>query len=561
MELAKGDDGDHALPPPALGAPVFAASAMINVMALALPITILQVYDRVLPNASFSTLTALIFFLVGVVAVDAALKLARNAVLSWHSTSYGHKLATKALGTMLASRPSQFSRTTASEHLERLNAIGGVGSHIVSQSKTVLIDMLFIPVFALVILLVGGPVLGVVVALFAIFGHIAAKRTESLNAAIAKRESLESRKQDFLIEILRAMQTVKAGAMEPLMMRRFERLQSSASLVTQELIRLNGAAQTYNNAYATLSTVAIVSIGAFLVLNGMLSTGALACCMLLSSQLLQPLMRSLASWHEIQLARQRNSRITAIFEAETRQTEAVTHYPERLTPLAVSFRDVSVQHIGAEPLFENVSFTIPAGAIAAFRGADGSGRSSLLRTLINDTPFIRGEILVGDQTYTDNDLHAARRQIRYVGQAPAIFRGTILENLTLFGEVPAKVALSASKLLGLDEEIGRMPLGYDTLLKSATINDIPAPVAQRIAIARAIALRPSVLVLDEANVTLDLNGELRLIDALQRLKGKITIIMATHRPALVRLADMVFEVSPGKVEPMKSENPASRAAS
>ncbi|MEZ5894122.1 MAG: ABC transporter transmembrane domain-containing protein [Parvularculaceae bacterium] len=549
------------MPPPVLGAPVYAASIIINILALGLPLAILQVYDRVLPNASYATLAALICVLIGVVLVDAALKLARNATMNWLASSYAHRLSTKALEVMLASRPCRFNQTTASEHLERLNAISGVGNHLSSQSKTVLVDMAFVPVFALVILLVGGPVLGIVVALFALFGRLAAKSTASLNAVISEREAFESRKQDFIIEVLRAVQTVKAGAMEPLMMRRFERLQSSASMITQRMIRLTGAAQTYNNAYATLSTVAIVSVGAFMVLNGALSVGALACCMLLSSQLLQPLMRSLASWNEIQLARHRNTRIRAIFDGEVRTLPPEAIYPDRLSPKSIAFKNVTLQHDGATPAFENLNFEIPAGAIVAFRGADGSGRSSLMRAFIADTPLTNGEVVIGDQTYSGGSLREARRLIQYVGQTPAIFRGTILDNLTLFGEVPAKVALSASKLLGIDEEIARMPLGYDTMLKSSAVHDVPSSIAQRIAIARAVALRPSVLLLDEANVSLDINGELRLIEAMRRLKGKITIIMTTHRPALIRLADLVFDVTPGNVTPFNGGQNEDRAAS
>ena len=98
------------------------------------------------------------------------------------------------------------------------------------------------------------------------------------------------------------------------MLRRYERLQSSASVITKKMITLTGTAQTYNNAYAALSTIVIVSTGALLVLNGRLTLGALACCMLLSSQLLQPLMRSLTSWNEIKLAQHRRDRVNAIFE-------------------------------------------------------------------------------------------------------------------------------------------------------------------------------------------------------------------------------------------------------
>mgnify|MGYP003700322777 CR=1 FL=1 len=535
---------------------VYFASSVVNLLALALPLTVLQIYDRVLPNAAFDTLAVLIAALVGVVAIDAVLKYFRASVVNWSAASFTHKLTTKALATMLTTRPSQYSRTTASEHLERLNAISGLGGHLGGQSRIVAVDILFIPIFAGVIVMVGGAIFFVVLSLFAFFGYLALRRTRALNDTIAERETHESRKHDFVIEVLRAMQTVKASAMEPLIMRRFERLQSAASMITKRTINLTGTAQTYSAMYASLSVIAIVGIGAILVLNGRLTLGALACCMLLSSQLLQPLMRSLASWNEIQLAKHRRERISTIFSDSKEEAPAQVHYQRKVNPKKITLKNVTVQYGDAPPIFSGVYLEIPAGALVAIKGADGSGRSSLLRLLMDDTPVTQGEVLIGN----DNNLSNARGSVRYVGQTPTLFRGTILDNLTLFGELPAKTALMASRIVGLNDEIVRMPQGYDTMLKSAAGRDIPAPTAQRLCIARAIAMRPSVLILDEANTLLDFAGEQRFIEALERLRGKITIIVATHRPSLIRMADQAYEVAGGGVKPLDRHTPDEKAA-
>lgn len=542
-----GTTGESRLPEPPLGRITYLASAVINLLALALPLTILQIYDRVLPNAAFDTLTALIALLVSAILIDAVLKHFRAAVVNWSAASFTHQLSVRALSSMLGAKPSVFARTTASEHLERLNAISGLGNHLSAQSRTVLVDMLFIPVFSAVIILVGGWIFGAVVALFAVFGALALRGTQSLNAVINDREALDARKQDFIIEVLRAIPTVKSCSMEPQMMRRFERLQSAASVVTQRMIRLTGTAQTYNNAYAALSTVVIVAAGAVLVLNGRMTLGALACCMLLSSQLLQPLMRSLASWNEIKLAQHRRERVASIFNDCGDSILADTRYPDRLKPKKAAYKNVSIRYGDAPPLFENINLEIEAGAFIAIKGADGSGRSSLLRALLQDAPVCEGEIVIGDEASGIEPSMLARRSVRYVGQAPVIFRGTILDNITMFGEIPVKTALAAAKFIGLDDEVVRMPLGYDTMLRSAASRDVPPPTAQRITLARALAMLPSILILDEANTLLDIAGEQRLIEALERLRGRVTIVLAAHRPSLLRLADTVYEISGGKL--------------
>ncbi|GJL95242.1 MAG: toxin ABC transporter [Hyphococcus sp.] len=530
---------------PPLGTTVYVASALINTLALALPLTILQIYDRVLPNAAFETLSALITFLVGVILVDSVLKYLRSYLINWSAASFTHKLSKKAMSTMLASPSSNFSRTTASEHLERLNAVSGLGSHIGGQSRIVGVDVLFIPIFAAVIILVGGVVFFTVLVLFAAFGYLAMQRANQLNEIIEDRERHESRKYDFIIETLRAMQTVKTQAMEPLIMRRFERMQSAASVITRQLITLTGTTQTFHALYASLSVIMIVGVGALIVLDGRLTLGALACCMLLSSQLLQPLMRSLSAWNEIQLAKHRRERVNDIFEGtNTSEPIEVTSegYDASGRPSAINFDNVTVQHGEAKPLFENLDLEIAAGAMIALRGADGSGRSSLLRLLMGD-----GEPTAGKIKFDGKE--AATPAVRYIGPTPTTFRGTILDNLTLFGELPYESALWASKLIGLDDEVTRLPLGYDTLLKSSAGRDIPVAIAQRVCIARALATRPSVLILDEANALLDMSGERQLVNALNLLKGKITIILSTHRPSLIRLADKAYDIADGTIVP------------
>ncbi len=551
--LHDGEADQHGLRPPPLSTLTFISSSIINLLALALPLTILQVYDRVLPNAAYDTMAALIVLLACVIVIDGMLKYFRSMIINWTAASYTHRLSARGLGAMLSARPSEFSKATTSEHMERLNSVSGLGNHYSAQSRTVIVDVLFIPVFSAVIILVGGTIFAAVVALFALFGYLAMKGTQSLNKTVEDREAFDARKQDFIIEVLRAIQTVKAGAMEPQIMRRYESLQAAASMVTRRMINLTGAAQTYNNAYASLSTIVIVSCGAILVLNGRLTLGALACCMLLSSQLLQPLMKSLSSWNEIKLAQHRRTRVASIFDSAENTPLPPPRFPERFSPKAVSLRELTIQFGDAAPLFENLNLDIAPGEFIAITGADGCGRTSLLRAIIQDAPVIRGEVRIGEDVYGPESRNTVRRHVRYVGLNPVIFRGSILDNITLFGETPAKVALSAAKFTGLDEEVIRMPLGYDTMLKSSAGRDIPSPTAQRVTLTRALAMRPSVLILDEANTLLDMAGEQKFIEALSRLHGRVTTIIATHRPSLLKLADRTYSIENGVLSLVSSK--------
>lgn len=554
-------DNPHGLPAAELGPSVYVGSAVVNLLALALPLSILQIYDRVLPNASFDTLTIMIVALIGVLVVDGVLKYCRAYYVNWTAASFTHKLSTRALNVMMSKAPSRFGGAPASEHLERLNSVYGLGDYLGGPSRVVSIDILFIPIFAGVIILVGGPIFFVPLTLFAVFGYFAMKRTKNLSRTIAEKEEQDARKYDFIIEALKSVQTIKSMAMEPLMMRRFERLQAASSVVIRRLVGLTNETQNFSALYAAMSAATIVFIGALLVLNGRLTIGGLACCMLLSSQLLQPLLRSLAAWNESQLATHRSGRVKDIFEGAPASEETQTDventqlFNAEFSAKSFALRNLKLSYGDGTVLFENASLNAAAGDLIAIRGDDGSGRTSLLRTMIGDITPEAGEILIDGEPIDVLDASSLRASVRYVGQTPTTFRGAILDNLTLFGALPAASALWASKLIGLDDEVIRMPLGYDTPLRSASGRDIPAATAQRICIARAIATRPSILLLDEANASLDLPGERKFIEALKKLRGAVTIVLAAHRPSLIALADAAYEVRAGEIVPIAPSSP------
>lgn len=533
---------------PSPGKDVFLGSAVINLLALALPITILQVYDRVLPNASMSTLTAFIIGLSAVVVIDTILKYARGHLLSWSGGAFVHNTSSNALGQMLRTPPPLHRKTPAAEHLDRLAAISGVGDFHSGAARIVLIDFLFIPVFAGVILLVGGWLFLLPMILFAVFGALAVRRTARLRELIEEREKTDARRNDFIMEILEAMPTVKALSMEPLMMRRFERLQGAVSEVVQKTVLLTTEAQTFGALYGAASTILIVGFGAIFVINGQMTLGGLACCMLLSSQLLQPLMRVLSAWNEFYLVRHRRDQVAELFENTAPLPKTTTAPVTKITvPASVTLDKVTIGHGNAEPLFDDLSLYWDAGHFIALQGKDGSGRSTLLRALTGSLAPQSGKIMIGDTVRTIDTVATIRASVRYVGQEPTLLRGTLLENISIFGRTNLQDCLWATKLIGLDSEIIRMPLGYDTPLESSAGRSLPAATAQRISIARALAMRPSVLILDESNTALDLPGEKALINALRHLKGQLTIIFSTHRPSIIRLADHVYYVGDGRV--------------
>jgi ATP-binding cassette subfamily C protein LapB len=152
---------------------------------------------------------------------------------------------------------------------------------------------------------------------------------------------------------------------------------------------------------------------------------------------------------------------------------------------------------------------------------------------------------VGGISTIERDFPAARRNIAYVGAAPVIFSGTIMENLTVFSPEKRDFARKMSRLMGLEAIINLLPDGYETMLGRGIADDLPMSTAQQVNIVRALTNRPRVLALDEANMVLDAIAEPALIRALEGLRGHLTVLVVTHRPSLLALCDRLLIVEGG----------------
>lgn len=209
---------------------VYFGSAFVNFLGLALPLTILHVYDRVLPNQAFDTLAMLVIGLMGVVLLDSVLRIARGGIMGWRAAAFGHKHSMDAMARLMSANSNRLQGTKASAYISQLQALSDMAEFQGSTARLLLVDIAWVPVFAIVITIIAGPLIAVPVAFLIAFVVYISFQTRRLRQIIDKREEVEERKYDFMLETLQTMQTVKSHAMEPLMMRRFERLQSASSL-------------------------------------------------------------------------------------------------------------------------------------------------------------------------------------------------------------------------------------------------------------------------------------------------------------------------------------------
>lgn len=535
---------------PPLHPTAYVSSFVINLLALALPLVILQVYDRILPNQSRETLAYLILGLTGVILVDTIMKIARSYLVGWAATRDDYQRRCDAVKRVLYAPKSRLADAAPSSILDRLNALDTIRDFYGGSTRLLLLDLPFILVFLALIGLVGGYLFAVPLVLFAVLGVATIISGNALRDVHEKRMEHDDRRHDFAIEILQGISTIKSMAMEPQIQRRFERLQRNSADTNYQTIVLGNMSQTFGNTFANISMIFMVSIGALLVIDGRLTVGALACCTLLSGRTIQPLLRAIGLWSQLQSITLAREHVAELFELPVPDDQELA--PVSTGPGDISIRNLSFGRPGQpELLLENVNLEIPAGTTIGIRGNDGDGKSTLMNLISGDAKPLSGDVLI-DGVSTSGPAHRALGEyIAYVAQKSYIVQGTILENITMFrtGEAVDKARIAA-QLIGLEENIHRLPEGYDTPLGASITNELPGGMIQSVAIARALARSPKILLFDEANSSLDAQSDQKLREGLEQLKGHMTIILVSNRPSLLKLADRVYQCGGGGLTPV-----------
>ncbi len=541
----KSVDSDVLIHEPFVSPEVYFASFAINLLALALPLSIMQVYDRIIPNRSLATFAYLFLGLALALVVEFVLKTTRSALLSWHAVRFVRHVEHEAITRLLRAPDGAFEREPAAVHVNRYAAAAALGDYYCGQARLVAIDLPFVGIALIVMTIIGGAMVLVPAGLFFLFAVLAVGRARKFRTIINNRTAQDNRKYDFISEVLAGIHTVKSMAMEPQMQRRFERLQQAVAETTMSSILTGQANQTSALLYGSISQLVVVAIGASQVVSDQLTIGALACCTLLSGQILQPLLRSISLWTENETVGHRRAEVRLLLDVPPIEAAPLVR---TVVEGVIRFESVTFSYSPTiNPVLEAVDLSIEAGTIVGVKGEDGSGRTTLLKLLHGDIQPASGRVTIDGISTTEPEFLSVRQSIAYVGAAPVIFRGTIMDNLTVFRPELRDFARKMAQLFGLEATINLLPDGFETTLGEGIGDDLPASIAQQVNIVRALTNSPRVLVLDEANTVLDGTAEHALMRALDSMRGRLTVIIVSHRPSLLALCDRLLIVQKGQV--------------
>ena len=522
------------------------AAVLINIFGLLTSLYTMTVYDRVIPNNATSSLVALSIGLAIVIIFDFVLKLLRAYFVDIAGASIDREVGETLFERLLRLRldlkkGSTGSLTGLMRELEALR------DFFTSATLTAVVDLPFILLTITVIWIIGGWVALVPAIMVPIVIIVGALTQPAMDRLSAKAMGEGMAKQSVLVETIGGLETVKAAGAGPLLARRWDKAMENHadSSLRQRLIASIGI--TTATSAGTISYAGVVIVGVAMIANQTLTMGGLIACSILAGRAVAPLAQ----------ISQLLSRMTTTRTAYRQLNEMMNMPPEgpegeglKLAGLKgrIEFRAVTFRYPGAaEKTLENLNFVIQPGEHVGLLGRVGSGKSTIARLILGLYPPEEGLVMVDGTDIRQLDPLEMRRYIGAALQESVLLTGSVRENIGLGrAHVDDEELLRASELSGTHQFMGSIANGYDLRLADRG-EGLSGGQRQSIALARALAGKPPVLVFDEPTSAMDSQTETALIQRLQEETKGRTLVLITHRPPLLALVSRIMLVDRGKV--------------
>ena len=527
----------------------------INILSLALPIMTLQVYDRILPNTGTGTLPVLVSGVCVAIILEAILRLCRSYVIGRSGASYEHHIACKAMNKILNADLSKLHNHGIGEHLHHMGSVGKLKDFYNGHSLTVYAELLFVPLFFGLIFYIGDLIVIIPASILLVFIVTSIWQGYRLRRLLKNREISDDNRFNFLIETLEGIHTLKAFALEKFFERRYESMEEKSTLdnykVTQE------TSKTFNmgSIFSHIMVTSVITFGAYFVLKGDLTTGGLIAALLLSGRIMQPVQKALALWTRYQDYSLARHHLTQLFETPQKAITTNSDFNHDVTAGGeLKIDNISFHRPHSEkPLLKDINLQMNLGEIVLLSGEHGSGKSTLLDLISGIYPATNGDVIIDGKNVNDYAPEFLINHIGYIRTRALIFRGSIRDNITCFGQVAENEVQEIATLLGVDQDVAKLPNGFDTFLNGNETDLIPPGLKQRIAFTRILSKKPKLILFDNADRSLDKAGYAMIYSLLARLKGKASLLIISDDQNIRSLADRHYVLEDSKLRQCDSE--------
>jgi ATP-binding cassette, subfamily C, bacterial LapB len=526
---------------------VLLAAVLINLFALAMPMYVMNIYDRVVPNFATDTLWVLSAGIILVLVADTVLKLLRHFFID-KAANKSDILMSSALMDKILTMQMKFKPKATGSFAATIQSFEAVRSFMSSLTLVALADLPFVLLYCVVIGFISIPLLApiaiaAIVAL--VYGFMVQRRLKFLSETAAEATALRNAA---LIDTLGSLDSIKVHNVGSDVQARWEKLNLTCAHNSEKIRSVGSSVANVTAFIQQIASVAVIIVGVYLIIDGSLSQGGLIAIFMLSARALTPVSQAAGLLSQYHHASAAMTNLDQLMAMPYEQPVAKKTLDRPVLKGAIEFKKVSFSYPDADsPSLQQVSFKIEPGEHVAILGRNGSGKSTLEKLVLGLYQPDEGQVLIDGVDINLLDINQIRRNIGYVPQDISLFRGTLRYNVELNAtQQDAEQLLRICEISGLNAVINQQPAGFELEVGERGQN-LSGGQKQLVAIARALYPEPPILLLDEPTAALDHSSEDNFRQKLaDYAKGK-TLIVVTHRSPLLTLANRIIVIDSGKI--------------
>jgi ATP-binding cassette subfamily C protein LapB len=524
------------------------AAFLINMIALATPLFIMSVYDRVVPNGAIPSLIALSIGMGLAIAFDFVLRTVRSQMID---------VTGKTVDVVLAA--NIFEHVMAVKMAQRPNSVGIIANQLrdfdsvreffTSGSVVSATDLIFAVLFVAVLYTIAGPLAFIPLIMLPIMIALGFTMQRPLDRAMKRLQAESAARHGVLVESLAGLETVRATGAEARMQTTWERSVAATARSGEDVHFWASLALTSANTAQQLTNLLLVVIGVFLILDGKLSVGALVAATMLAGRVLAPIagIASVITRGTQTLAALKS--IDRIMSLDRERSPQRAYVARKIDDGRIAFENVSFAYPNSPgKALEKVSFKIEGGERIGIIGRVGSGKTTVGRLLLGFYEPQEGRILIDGVDSRQYDPSDLRTGIGFAMQDTDLFFGKLRDNIALGKpEATDEEVLAAARLSGVETFIAGHPMGYDMPISEGG-RSLSGGQKQAIGLARVLIRNPRVLFLDEPTAHFDIRSETEFLERLKAIRGeRMTIIISTHRLSLLSMVDRLLLFDNGRL--------------
>lgn len=528
---------------------VFLASFFVQLFALANPLLIQNIIDKVIVQNNLGALQALGFLLLIMAVFESVLTSLRTYLFADTTNRIDLSLGTEIINHLLRLPLSYFEKRSVGELSSRVNELENIRSFLTGTALTIVLDAVFSLIYIGVMLLYNPLLTLVALGTVPLFIGLTLIASPLIQKQLRLKAEQNAKTQSYLVQVLNGIHTVKAQNLERHSRNVWQQRYGHYVVDSFQTVITGTLASSASNFLNKVSQLLVIWVGAYLVVTGKLSLGELIAFRIISGYVTSPLMRLAQIWQNFQETALSLERLRDILDCPQEQNpEERNNIPLPLIKGKVQYKNVSFQFSNSKQLqLDKINLQVSPGTFVAIVGQSGSGKSTLTKLLVRFYHPNQGKILIDNYDIAKIELYSLRRQMGVVPQDSLLFEGTVQENIALTNpEATIEEIIAAAQVAVAHDFIMNLPNGYNTNVgeRGSTLS---GGQRQRIAIARTILQNPRMLILDEATSALDYATEQQVCLNLAQTAGDRTVFFITHRLNTIKNADLILVMDNGQI--------------